>query len=139
MFILSKYYPYQFNSEIWAMTNFFFNFYFFLESTLKYIIVIKGAHTINRHLIRLYVSKDYSVYMKSSEFVIDVISIYPYFVLRFIFDANPFTVQPQSQLYNLADLFCMTRIARLQKCSNYIVSYIQASSRLSIWQLGIRD
>lgn len=64
-YIYSTYDPYLWRSYQWGTINLFIHFYFLIEYTL-----------------RIYGSKDMQKYIKSGESIVEIISIFPFMLVR---------------------------------------------------------
>ena len=103
-YIYSTYENEPFQNIAWGSTNFMIHTYFLLE-----------------YGIRLYTSKDRKQYFYSSDGVIDIVTLIPFFIIRFNYPNPLFEYNTESWI-NFGNLLVLLRILKFDGCFTFIVS-----------------
>ena len=118
-YIYSTYNPLIFQNTAWGGTNFMIHSYFLVEFSLK-----------------IYAAKNRKQYLQSSEGIIDIASLIPFFIIRFC-QNNPLYEDNTSSLLNFGNLLCLVRILKFEGCLVFIVTF--SKFFFLNFSLGIRN
>lgn len=104
-----KYIISSYNAEIkmnwaWQITIFLINIYFFIDFSF-----------------RIYAAKNWKRHLFSGDAIIDISSIFPYFIIRFVSTDLIFRTGEDDTNADLAELFCILRIMKLEPCFLFMV------------------
>ena len=102
-YIYSTYTPLPFQNMAWGCTNFMIHIYFLIECLLKF-----------------YAAKNRKQYLYSAESIIDMVSLVPFFIIRFT-EENPFFEDNTSSSLNFGNLVCLIRILKFEGTLVFIV------------------
>lgn len=102
-YIFSTYNIEPFQNLAWGTSNFLFHLYFLVE-----------------FLMRFYTAKNRKQSLLKSDSLVDIVSLIPFFVVRFVF-LNPFFEDNTNWWVVLANSFCLMRILKIEGCLTFIV------------------
>ena len=105
-YIYSTYDHQPFKNLAWGITNFMIHTYFLIE-----------------YAIRLYIAKDRKQFFYSSDGVIDVATLIPFFIIKFNYP-NPLFEYNTESWVNFGNLLILLRIIKFDSCFIFIVKFL---------------